>query len=70
MKININKLLMAMANACITIGELSSKSGISRTALNNFTTGKGNPKPATIGKIAKALNVNVEDLLDNYERKV
>jgi transcriptional regulator with XRE-family HTH domain len=70
MKININKLLLAMANACITIGELSSKSGISRTALNNFTTGKGNPKPATIGKIAKALNISVEDLIKDNERMV
>lgn len=70
MRININKLLLAMANACITIGELSNKSGISRTALNNFTTGKGNPKPATIGKLAKALNVNVEELIEDYEGKV
>lgn len=70
MKININKLLLAMANSCITIGELSNKSGVSRTALNNFTSGKGNPKPATIGKIAKALNVNVEDLIVDQERKV
>lgn len=68
MKINKTKLIMAMANACSTIGELSDHSGISRTALNTFINGKGNPKPATIGKVAKALNINVEDLIETNER--
>lgn len=67
MKLNANKLILAMANACITIGELADKSRVSRTAINKFTTGKGNPKPATIGKLAKALNVSVEDLIEKQE---
>jgi transcriptional regulator with XRE-family HTH domain len=56
-----------MANACMTIGELSKKSGVSKTALSNYTTGKSNPKPATLGKIARALNVEVEDLIERGE---
>lgn len=67
MKLNNNKLLLTMANACMTIGELSKKSGVSKTALSNYTTGKSNPKPATLGKIARALDVEVEDLIERSE---
>ncbi|SHI40531.1 helix-turn-helix domain-containing protein [Lutispora thermophila] len=65
MKLNQNKLLLAMANACITIGELAEKSGVSRPALTKFTTGKSNPKPATLGKLAKALGVKPEELIED-----
>ena len=54
-----------MANACITIGELAEKSGVSRPALTKFTTGKSNPKPATLGKLAKALGVKPEELIED-----
>ena len=64
MKLDRLKLQLAMANACITISELSEQSKVSRPALTRFSTGKTNPKPATIGKIAKALNVKVEDLIE------
>ena len=64
MKLSQTKLLLAMANACITITELSVKSNVSRVTLTKFTTGKSNPKPVTIGKIAKALEVKVEDLIE------
>jgi transcriptional regulator with XRE-family HTH domain len=67
MKLSPNKLLLAMANACITITELAEKSNVSRVALTRFTTGKSNPKPVTIGKIAKALNIKVEDLIEDIE---
>lgn len=70
MKINTFKLQLAMANACMTVSELAEQSNLSRVALTRFITGKSNPKPATIGKIAKALNVNVEELIEDYEGKV
>lgn len=65
MKLNTNKLLLAMAKSCMTITELSEHSTISRPALTKIITGKSNPKPATIGKIAKALNVKVEYLIED-----
>ncbi|QNO15315.1 helix-turn-helix transcriptional regulator [Alkalicella caledoniensis] len=67
MKLDSQKLLIGMANACITITELAEKSNVSRPALTKFTTGKSNPKPATIGKLAKALDVKVEDLIERGE---
>jgi transcriptional regulator with XRE-family HTH domain len=65
LKLNTSKLLLAMANACITTTNLAEKSNVSRVAITRFTTGKSNPKPQTIGKIAKALNVKVEELIED-----
>lgn len=57
--------MLAMANKCMTISELSIQSNVSRVTLTKFTTGKSNLRPATIGKIAKALNVKVEDIIED-----
>lgn len=64
MKINIQKTEVAMARACITISEIEKITGIKRQAITAILKGKRNPKPATIGKIAKALNCDVTDLLE------
>ncbi len=63
MKINDEKLEIAMANKCMTINQLAAKSGVSRMSLANYTANRRNPKPSTVGKIAKALDVKVEDLI-------
>lgn len=65
MKLNARKLDLAMAKACITTTELCEVSGVSRPSFAKIRTGRRNPKPATIGKIAKALNCDVEDLLED-----
>ncbi len=63
MKINKQKLQLAMATVCITSNDLQSKSGLPRGTFLNVVTGKS-VRPATVGKIAKALNVPVENLID------
>ena len=63
MKINKQKLYIAMANICITSNELQEKSKLPRGTFLNVITGKS-VRPATAGKIAKALNVPVESLID------
>ena len=60
---NKQKLNLIMANCCITSGELQKKSGLPRGTFLNVITGKS-VRPATIGKVAKALNVPVESLID------
>lgn len=67
MKLDTQKLLLGMANACMTITELAEKANVSRPALTRLATGKSNPKPATLGKIARALGVKVEDLIERGE---
>lgn len=63
MKISKSKLEIAMATACITSNELQNISTLPRGTFLNVITGK-NVRPATVGKIAKALDVKVEDLID------
>lgn len=61
------KLEIAMAEQGIIYKDLCQKAGISETGLRKIRTGERNPKPATIGKIANALNVGVQDIIQ--ERK-
>lgn len=63
MKINVMKLNVAMAKACITTNELSNKAELNYSTLTRIKSGT-QANPATIGKIAKALNVNVEELIE------
>lgn len=64
MKICREKLNLAMANACMSTNSLVEKSGVSRISIGKFINGKTEPRPATVGKIAKALNVKAEDLVE------
>lgn len=67
MKINNEKLEIAMANAMVNYKQLSIKVGMTQESFVRIKKGKQNPRPATVGKIAKALNVSVEDLIDQKE---
>lgn len=63
MKANRKKLEMAMAKACMSTAELEKTSGLKRPTLNNVITGR-NVTPATLGKVAKGLGVEVEEILE------
>lgn len=64
MKINKQKLQIAMANACLNMDDLAILADVSRISISKYLSGLRNPKPKTIGKIAKALKVPVENLID------
>ena len=64
MRINKNKLEMAMGNACFTAEMLSAATGIGTCTLARIKNGQQNPRPVTVGKIAKALKVKVEELVE------
>ncbi len=66
MKADKEKLQIAMANACMTAKELSEKASIPRPTLNGVVSGKS-ARPVTIGRIARALGVTVEDILAKKE---
>lgn len=63
MKLNTGFLMMELARQCMTLRDLSAQSGVNAATLTRIKTGVQDPQPATIGKIAKALNVNVETLI-------
>lgn len=63
MRVNADRLKIAMAENCITAMELTNKAGLSRGTINNLMKSKTNSSPATVGKIAKALDVSVQNLI-------
>lgn len=64
MKINIKKIMLMMARNCINDSEMLKKAGIPFCTWYQIKNGKCTPKPATIGKIAKALGVDVTEILE------
>lgn len=48
----------------MTYTDLSNKSNVSRITLQRLIDDKVKSRPITVGKIAKALNVEVEDLVE------
>jgi len=65
LKINKNKLEVLMAAQCITAENLSKLTGVSQVTIARMKRGVQNARPATVGKIAKALNVPVENLIED-----
>lgn len=63
MKLNEQKLILAMANSRLNAYGLCAAAGIQYQTYRRIIKG-GTCKPATVGSIAKALGVPVEDLLD------
>ena len=64
-KLNSQKLRVAQARECLSINELASKSGISRVTISQIINDERNPKEKTIGLLARALNIDVTELIDN-----
>ena len=56
-----------MAEKCISLTELCQKAEISTVTLRDVRFGRQNPRPSTIGKIAKALNVSVQDIIEDMD---
>ncbi len=65
MKLNRSKFELARARACKGIRELETE-GISRGTLCSLMAGR-NARPETIGRIAKALGVDVTEIIDDIE---
>lgn len=65
MKVDFQKLQIAMANACMNKGELAIAAGISRISISKYFFGQRNPSTKTLGRIAKALNVSVTEIIEN-----
>ena len=63
MKIDTHKLSVEMARNCWGAEQLSKNAGVSRVTLQRLKSGRQVARPQTIGKLAKALEVKVEDLL-------
>lgn len=63
MELDIKKLLLLQANECLSMNELCEKAEISRSTLSKIIHCKRNTNPKTIGLLARALKVEVIELL-------
>ncbi len=63
MKISIQKLEMAMADACLLTTDLCKMAEINCSTLSRIKAGK-EANPSTVGKIAKALGVTAQELIE------
>ena len=66
MKADRVKLELAMARACMTPRRLAEAAKIPRPTLNNVISGRS-VRPATAGRVARALNVDVADIVAGEE---
>lgn len=67
MNIDVNKIRIAQAKECLSVNELVKKTGLGRTTVSKIINGFTTPSLKSIGLIAKALNVDVKELLLDEE---
>lgn len=53
---------IAMAKECMTLKDIAKKAQMPEPTVKNVLSGRG-VKPATLGRVARALNVAPEDLI-------
>ena len=63
MRINQHNLELAMATACLSVTELSIRSGINRMTLRRIRNNGENVRPDTVGKLARGLECDIEYLI-------
>lgn len=65
MKLSSEKLFLAMAKEQVNIEELSKRACLSRKTISRQLSGNTTTRPDIIGTISKALNIQVEELLED-----
>lgn len=63
MGLNLSKVKIAMARECLSVNDLVEKSGLGRATVSKIVNGKVEPTTKSIGLLAKALNVDVEEII-------
>lgn len=63
MKVNKKKLEIAMARACMNIADIVVIAKMQRPTVNNVITGR-EVRPATLGKVARALGVDITEIIE------
>lgn len=63
MKIDANSININMARSCLSLSELSEISGLKISTIQGALK-RCSARPATVGKIARALGVDVENIIE------
>ena len=64
MTLNNSKLLIAMASKCMTTADLARETGYSLSAIRSYVNKERKPSTKAVGKIAKALGVDVTEIIE------
>lgn len=64
MRVSNKKLEKLMARECMTMRELADKGGLHIATLARIKNGDAEVIPKTVGKIARALNANVNEIME------
>lgn len=67
MNLNLNKLKLIQARACLSTNDLVNITKLSRATISRVINGKVTATPKTIGLIARALNVDVTEIISEEE---
>ena len=63
MKIDKNSYLLMLAKNSMNTRDLAKECGIGESTLSKIINGLSEPRPATLGRIAKVLGVDVEKIV-------
>ena len=64
MKLDVKKVLLRMAYLNLNQQRLAERAGVSRQTISSVMNGR-NCRPELLGKIAKALEVNPEEIIED-----
>ncbi|MDQ0150671.1 helix-turn-helix domain-containing protein [Eubacterium multiforme] len=67
MKLDLNKLKLAQARSCLSVNELVNRTGLGRATISKTLNGKAKATPKTVGLIAKALSIDVTEIISGEE---
>lgn len=67
MNLNLENIRIAMAKECLSVNDLVEKTGLGRATVSKIINGRQKPKTKTIGIIAKALKVDVLEIISNEQ---
>lgn len=67
MNLDLDKLKLVQARACLSTNDLVNITKLSKATISRALNGKVKATPKTIGLIAKALNVDVAEIISDGE---
>ena len=65
MRINTKRLKIAMATKCMNSRDLAQKAGLNFSTICSYMNGSKQPTPKSLGKVAKALGVDVTEIIED-----
>ena len=63
LELDVEKLKVEQARSCLSLEELATKANLSRSSVSKIMKGERRANPKTIGLLAKAMEIDVIELL-------